>query len=189
MAAIHLLDPLSQEYNLPFIHQLFVYESIAVVRLASRHQGFIVAKGNPKGIEDFHDLTRKDVQFINRQKGAGTRFLLDSKLMQQGIDPKTINGYTTEEWNHLSTASHISRGMADVAFGIQSAANHLGLDFIPVAKEQFDLVFRFTNENKDILKKLIKYLQSASFKDSLTDLEGYEIHELGTIIFQTEEII
>jgi putative molybdopterin biosynthesis protein len=188
IAAIHLLDPLSQEYNLPFIHQLFVYERIAVIRFASRQQGFIVAKGNPKQIQDFHDLTRKDVQFINRQKGAGTRFLLDSKLMQHGIDPRMINGYTTEEWNHLSTASHISRGLADVAFGIQSAANHLGLDFIPVSKEQFDLVFRFTKENTEILKKLMEYLQSAEFKGSLTDLEGYEIHELGKIIFQTEEI-
>jgi putative molybdopterin biosynthesis protein len=187
IAAIHLLDPLSQEYNLPFIHQLFVYESIAVVRFASRQQGFIVAKGNPKQVRDFHDLARKDVQFINRQKGAGTRFLLDSKLMQHGIDPRTINGYTTEEWNHLSTASHISRGMADVAFGIQSAANHLGLDFISVAKEQFDLVFRFTKENEEILRKLFEYLQSDRFRESLTNLEGYEIHELGKIIFQTEE--
>ena len=78
IAAIHLLDPASQEYNLPFIHQLFVYESILAVRLAEREQGFIVAKGNPKSILDFSDLTRKDIQFINRQKGSGTRFLLDS---------------------------------------------------------------------------------------------------------------
>jgi len=188
IAAIHLLDPSSQEYNLPFIHQLFVYESIAVVRFAAREQGFIVAKGNPKQIHDFIDLTRKDVQFINRQKGAGTRFLLDSKLSQNGIDPKTINGYLNEEWNHLSTASYISRGNADVAFGIQSAASHLGLDFIPVAKEHFDLVFRFTVENEPFLKELIKYLQSPSFKESLIDLEGYHIHDLGKIIYQTEEL-
>jgi putative molybdopterin biosynthesis protein len=77
--------------------------------------------------------------------------------------------------------------MADVAFGIQSAANHLGLDFIPVAKEQFDLVFRFTKENEEILRKLFEYLQSDRFRESLTNLEGYEIHELGKIIFQTEE--
>ena len=98
-----------------------------------------------------------------------------------------INGYSNEEWNHLSAASYISRGMADVAFGIQSAASHLGLDFIPVAKEQFDLVFRFTNENKQILTDLIHYLQSASFKDSLTDLEGYDISDLGKIIYQTSQ--
>lgn len=187
IAAIHLLDPTSQEYNLPFIHQLFVYESIIVIRFSAREQGFIVPKGNPKKIHGFPDLTRNDVQFINRQKGAGTRFLLDSKLSSFGIDPDTINGYTNEEWNHLSAASYISRGAADVTFGIQSAASHLGLDFIPVAKEHFDLVFRFTEENKQSLTELIHYLQSATFKDSLTDLEGYSIHDLGKIIYQTSK--
>lgn len=188
IAAIHLLDPASEEYNLPFINQLFVYESISVVRFVSREQGFIVAKGNPKNIVDFHDLTRKDVQFVNRQKGAGTRFLLDSMLSRNEIDPAQINGYSNEEWNHLSTASYISRGIADVAFGIQSAASHLGLDFIPVAKEQFDLVFRYTNENKENLTNLVHYLQSSEFKRGLTDLEGYDIEELGTIIYQTSKM-
>lgn len=188
IAAIHLLDPASQQYNLPFIHQLFVYESISVVRLASREQGFIVANGNPKGITNFHDLARKEIQFVNRQKGAGTRFLLDSMLSKHGIDPAMINGYSEEEWNHLSTASYISRGIADVAFGIQSAASHLGLDFIPVAVEQFDLVFRFSNENKQSLTDLIHYLQSVEFKNGLTDLDGYDISELGKIIYQTSKM-
>ncbi|MBO0958965.1 helix-turn-helix transcriptional regulator [Neobacillus sp. MM2021_6] len=187
IAAIHLLDPASQEYNLPFIHQLFVYESILVVRLAEREQGLIVTKGNPKSILDFSDLTRKDIQFINRQKGSGTRFLLDSKLSSCGIAPSKINGYGNEEWNHLSAASYISRGIADVTFGIQSAASHLGLDFVPVATEQFDLVFRFTDENKQSLTDLIHYLQSANFKNSLQDLEGYSIQALGKIIYQTTQ--
>jgi putative molybdopterin biosynthesis protein len=186
IAAMHLLDPASQEYNLPFIHQLFVYESILVLRFASREQGFIVAKGNPKKITGFNDLTRKDIQFVNRQKGAGTRFLFDSMLASYEINPAEITGYTNEEWNHLSTASYISRGMADVAFGIQSAASHLGLDFIPIAKEQFDLVFRFTEDNKEKLNELIRYLQSDNFKNSLTDLEGYDVQELGKVIFKTE---
>ncbi|MCM3725064.1 helix-turn-helix transcriptional regulator [Neobacillus cucumis] len=187
IAAIHLLDPASQEYNLPFIHQLFVYENIAVMRFAARQQGFIIAKGNPKNIHNFTDLTRKDVQFVNRQKGAGTRFLLDSMLSNHGINPSKISGYANEEWNHLSAASYINRGMADVTFGIQSAASHLGLDFVPVAQEKFDLVFRFTPENKQHLLSLIHYLQSASFKDSLTDLEGYSIQDLGKIIYQTSQ--
>ena len=187
IAAIHLLDPTSHEYNLPFIHQLFVYESILVVRLAVREQGFIVAKGNSKSILDFSDLTRKDVQFINRQKGSGTRFLLDSKLSSYGIAPSKINGYGNEEWNHLSAASYIARGIADVTFGIHSAASYLGLDFVPVAKEQFDLVFRFTDENKQRLTELIHYLQSDRFKNSLIDLEGYSIQDLGKIIYQTSQ--
>lgn len=185
IAAMHLLDPASQEYNLPFINQLFVYETISVMRLASREQGFIVAKGNPKGISGFEDLARKDIRFINRQKGSGTRFLLDSKLLASGISPADVIGYENEEWTHLSTASHISRGSADVAFGIRSAAGHLGLDFIPVAKEQFDLVFRWTDDNRDMLGKLIAFLQSEEFKNSLSDLEGYDINELGTMIYES----
>jgi putative molybdopterin biosynthesis protein len=187
IAAIHLLDPSSQEYNLPFIHQLFIYESIKVIRFAGREQGLIVAKGNPKKIYDFHDLTRKGIQFINRQKGSGTRFLLDSKLMEKGISPENINGYEKEEWNHLTTASYISRGIADVTFGIQSAASHLGLDFIPIANEYFDLVFRYSDHNQLELNRLIDYLQSPHYKNSLTDLEGYDIHDLGTIIYQNEK--
>ncbi|MDP4084009.1 MAG: helix-turn-helix transcriptional regulator [Bacillota bacterium] len=188
IAAIHLQDPSSQEYNLPFIHQLFIYESISVIRFSSREQGFIVAKGNPKEITSFRDLIRKEIQFVNRQKGSGTRFLLDSNLLSHGIKPEQIKGYETEEWNHLTTASYISRGIADVTFGIRSAASHLDLDFVPITKEQFDLVFRFTNENKGYLTRLIKYLQSNEFKSSLTDVEGYDIHELGTIIYQYNEL-
>lgn len=188
IAAIHLLDPSSQEYNLPFIKQLFVYEKITVLRFASREQGFIVAKGNPKEIREFEDLTRKDVQFVNRQKGSGTRFLLDSKLMNLQISPEAIKGYETEEWNHLSTASYISKGSADAAFGIRSAASHLDLDFIPVANEQFDLVFRWSDENKSSLLQLLSYLQSADFKNSLTELEGYDIKELGKIIYQNSDM-
>ncbi len=185
IAGIHLLNPASQEYNLPYIQQLFIYENVTVTRLASREQGFIVAKGNPKGITRFEDLTRRDVQFVNRQKGSGTRFLLDTKLASLGIDPKEINGYKKEEWNHLAAASYISRGTADAAFGIRSAASHLGLDFVPIAKENFDLVFKFTNENQDLLASLINFLQSKDFKDSLHDLEGYDIRDLGTIIYPT----
>lgn len=185
IAAMHLLDPASQEYNLPFIHQLFIYEPILVMRLAVREQGFIIAKGNPKQIYNFSDLTRKDIQFINRQKGSGTRFLLDSNLASHGIDPRTISGYDHEEWTHLSAAAYISRGSFDVTFGIQSAASHLGLDFIPVDQEKFDLVFRFTAENKQYLTSIIQYLQSGRFKASLIDLEGYDISDLGKVIYQT----
>lgn len=185
IAAIHLLDPTSQQYNIPFIQQLFIYESITVLRFAAREQGLIVAKGNPKNVVSFEDLTRKDIRFINRQKGSGTRFLLDSKLMAHGIAPERINGYENEEWNHLTTASYIARGAADAAFGIRSAASHLGLDFIPIAKEYFDLVFRFTDENSKALTALVHYFQSPAFKESLTDLDGYDVSDLGKMIYQT----
>lgn len=187
VAAIHLLDPNSNDYNIPFIKQLFVHEKLSVIRLASREQGFIVAKGNPKKISSFGDLIRKDVTFVNRQKGSGTRFLLDAFLAQYEINPKDVKGYLHEEWNHLATASHISRGSADVGFGIKLAAEQLGLDFIAVTKEQFDLVFRWTNENETELNYLYELICSDQFKSTIANLPGYKIKELGTIIYTTNK--
>lgn len=182
LAAVHLLDPASRQYNLPFIRQLFVHEPITVMRLASREQGLIVAKGNPKNISGVKDLARSDVTIINRQKGAGTRFLLDSFLANENLQPEAVKGYESEEWTHLGAAAHISRGSADAAFGIKCAASQLGLDFIPLTKEQFDLVFRWTPRNSDALKHLIDLIQLTNFKDSILDLDGYDAEEFGQII-------
>ncbi|MEH7440788.1 helix-turn-helix transcriptional regulator [Bacillus sp. JJ1122] len=183
IAAIHLLDPVSQQYNLPFIRQLFVHEPITVMRLASREQGLIVAKGNPKKISGIKDLTRKDVTIVNRQKGAGTRFLLDSFLAEENLQPSDVKGYDDEEWNHLGAAAHISRGTADAAFGIKCAASQLGLDFIPLTKEQFDLVFRWTPDNKKALQHLIDLIHFTNFKESIFELDGYGAEDLGKIIY------
>lgn len=185
VATVHLLDPTSQEYNIPFIKQLFVHEKISVIRFASREQGFIVAKGNPKQIKNFGDLVRADVSFVNRQKGSGTRFLLDSFLAKHEIEPNSVKGYDNEEWNHLSLAAQISRGAVDVGFGIRSAAEQLGLDFIPVTEEQFDLVFRWTKENERELKSLYEFICSEQFKTSISNIPGYKLKELGEIKYQT----
>ena len=189
IAAIHLLDPGSQEYNLPFIRQLFVHEPIKVIRLAGRAQGMIVAKGNPKNIQDISDLSRRDVRIVNRQKGSGTRFLLDSRLALAGISPNDVKGYENEEWNHLGAASHIARGTADAALGVEYAAIQLGLDFIPIASEKFDLVFRYNSENQDALEHLLDLLQLTNFKDSVQNIEGYDASELGNIIYHYQEEI
>lgn len=183
IAAIHLLDPVSQEYNLPFIRQLFVHEPITVMRLASREQGLIVAKGNPKKISGIKDLIRNDVTIVNRQKGSGTRFLLDSFLAADGLQPSDVKGYETEEWNHLGAAAHVSRGTADAACGIRCAASQLGLDFIPLGKEQFDLVIRWTPENKKALRHLIDLIHYTNFKESIMELDGYDAEDFGKIIY------
>jgi putative molybdopterin biosynthesis protein len=182
MAAIHLLDPVSKEYNVPFINQLFVHEKISLIRFATREQGLILPKGNPKKISKISDFARVDVKFVNRQKGSGTRFLFDSLLAQEKISPLNITGYEMVEWNHLSAASYISRGAADVTFGIQAAANHLNLDFLPIAREQFDFVFKWTEENQETLTRLVELLQSDSLRDGLKDCPGYDLEQLGTTI-------
>jgi putative molybdopterin biosynthesis protein len=182
IAAIHLLDPVSLEYNVPFINQLFVHEKISLIRFATRAQGLILPKGNPKKISHISDLVKHDVKFINRQKGSGTRFLFDSLLAKEKISPKNITGYEIVEWNHLSASSYISRGAADVTFGIQAAANHLNLDFLPIAREQFDFVFKWTEENQESLTRLVELLQSDSLRDGLKDCPGYDLEQLGTTI-------
>lgn len=183
VAAIHLFDPSTQTYNLPFINQLFVHEPITVLRVADREQGLMVKKGNPKTIMTFEDLTRKDISFINRQKGSGTRFIFDSYLAKHNIDPSQIAGYESEEWNHLATASAVSREAADCTFGIQSAAIQLNLEFVPVTTEHFDLVFRWTDQNKLALEELIQLIQSPLFIESAKKIEGYDFSQLGSIIF------
>lgn len=185
IAAMHLLDPTTKEYNLPFIKQLFVHERITVMRLAEREQGLITAKGNPKSITSFQDLIRKDVRFVNRQKGSGTRFLFDSLLADENIAPSDINGYEIEEWNHLATASYISGGMADATFGIRSAASKLNLNFIPITTEKFDLVFRWNERNEKALQHLIDFIQLTAFKETITTMEGYDGRELGLITYNT----
>lgn len=184
VAAIHLLDATSQQYNIPFIKQFFVLEPITVVRLAAREQGFIVRRDNPKNIVDWKDLTRNDVKVINRQKGSGTRMLLDSFLAKEGIHPRNINGYHDVEWNHLAMAAAVQRGGADVAFGIRSAAEQLGLDFVPKTKEQFDLVLRYTETNKQWLHSLMDHIQSDAFQSTTHQLSGYDVREMGKTIYQ-----
>ncbi|WP_272914228.1 substrate-binding domain-containing protein [Bacillus dakarensis] len=187
VASVHLLDPSSGEYNLPFIKMFFIHEPLTVMRIADREQGLLVAKGNPKKIMGIKDLSRKDVTMINRQKGAGTRFLLDSLLAKHNLRPSDIKGYENEEWTHLSTASYISRGVADCALGIQAAATQLNLDFIPIATEQFDLVFRWTDKNQTALQHLLDLIQLTDFKESVEKLEGYDTTEFGKILFNNRQ--
>lgn len=184
IAAVHLLDPTSHEYNIPFIKQLFVHEPISLIRLAGREQGFIVHKNNPKNITKWTDLARNDVTIINRQKGSGTRFLLDSFLAKEDISPADVKGYENEEWSHLSTAAVVQRGAADVALGIRSAADKLGLDFIPAYNEQFDLVIRWTKNNEEHLSSLVETIKSDKFLNSIKQISGYDFTETGKTIYQ-----
>jgi len=140
IAGTHLLDEQTGEYNIPFIKRLMPEKKVVLFNLVYRIQGFIVKKGNPKGIKGFEDLAREDVVFINRQAGSGTRLLLDKHLKELGIDPSKIKGYDRDEYTHMGIASAVLTGRADVGLGILSAAQALGLDFIPVTEERYDIL-------------------------------------------------
>ncbi|PKM81775.1 MAG: molybdopterin biosynthesis protein, partial [Firmicutes bacterium HGW-Firmicutes-13] len=133
LAGSHLLDEKTGEYNVPYIKRLLPNKEVFLVNLVYRQQGLIVMPGNPKGIKSLEDLTKDDAAFINRQKGAGTRLLLDYHLNKLGIKPEYIKGYEREEYSHLSVAAAVASGAADVGLGVLAAAKALGLDFISLA--------------------------------------------------------
>jgi molybdate-binding protein/DNA-binding transcriptional regulator YhcF (GntR family) len=183
MAGIHLLDEETGEYNYPYIKHTLQGIEVAVVHLADRTQGFMVAKGNPKNILNLEDLKRSDITFVNRQKGSGTRVWLDYKLRELGILPNSIKGYLRELDTHLAVAMSIVRGDADVGLGIQAAAFSCNLDFIPATKERFDLVIPIQNYNSPNFASLIDIVQSDEFKKVVNEMGGYDTSQTGDTIF------
>ncbi|ADL07056.1 molybdopterin biosynthesis protein [Thermosediminibacter oceani] len=182
MAGLHLLDPETGEYNLPYIRKYLAGRKVVLVNLAYRQQGLMVAKGNPKGIRGIEDLVREDVTFVNRQKGAGTRILLDLKLKELDIDPGRIRGYGKEEYTHLAVAAAVAGGMADAGLGILAAARAMDLDFVPVAPERFDIAIPHEFYPMDSIQKVLKILRSEEFKRKIESLGGYDTSRTGELI-------
>lgn len=182
----HLLDPKTGTYNLPDIRRHLRRSDIAVVNLVVREQGLIVAKGNPKNIRHLRDLRRRDVRFVNRQAGAGTRVLLDYKLAKLRLRPERISGYAREEFTHMAVAVAVASGLADCGLGVRSAANALGLGFIPVEKEEYDLVFRRDFYVSEAGQALLATIRSGEFRQAVTRLGGYEVSHTGTVKLEAE---
>jgi len=177
LAGTHLLDPESGEYNLPYVRRYLAGVPVVVVTLAHREQGLIVASGNPKGIRDLWDLSRPDVRFVNRQRGAGTRVLLDYYLQRLGIDPASIPGYDREELTHLAVAAAVASGRADVGLGIRAAA--MGLDFLPLALERYDLVIPQDLYEDPWFRPLRELLHDSRFQAAVAALPGYDVRAMG----------
>ncbi|MFQ5847182.1 MAG: molybdopterin biosynthesis protein [Candidatus Methylomirabilales bacterium] len=182
LAGCHLLDEETGEYNLPYVNRLLPGERVVVLTLVHRDQGLILPKGNPKRITTLRDLTRGDVAFVNRQKGAGTRMLLDYRLKQLGIDPIEITGYAREEFTHLAVAAAVKAGMADVGLGILAAARALDLDFVPLLKERYDLIIPETHFRRPLLKPLLDLITSEAFKKEVELLGGYDTSDTGKMV-------
>jgi len=181
MAGSHLLDPQTGEYNWTYVRQLFGDEPVTLVTLAHRRQGFIVAPGNPKGIRTWEHLARRDVRFINRQPGAGTRVLLDSHLARLGIPPGDLAGYRREVYTHLAVASMVESGTADVGLGILAAARARNLDFVPLTMERYDLIMRPAVWESPLGRALKAALDGEPFRRALAALGGYDARETGRV--------
>ncbi|RMG67627.1 MAG: molybdopterin biosynthesis protein, partial [Nitrospirae bacterium] len=158
---------------------------VQLINLVYRMQGFIVKKGNPKNIKDVEDLLKDDVTFINRQAGSGTRILTDKLLREKGIDPSKIRGYDREEYTHMGVASAVATGVADVGMGILTAAVALGLDFIPIAKERYDLIIPRAHLEKPMIKALLDIIRNdRDFHQAILQAGGYDISDIGKVVYE-----
>ncbi len=184
IAATHLLDLETGEYNSSFIKKHFPDLKIVLLNLAHREQGLIVRKGNPLGIKTLKHLANKKLTFVNRQEGSGTRVLLDYRLKENGIDPADIPGYSKIAYTHMEVALEIFSGSADVGIGILAAARMLGLDFMPLAKERFDLAIPTEYCATGPVKALRDVLNSEEFKSNITQMGGYETRDTGKIVYE-----
>ncbi len=183
MAAIHLWDGDTGTYNTPFVRRLLPGIPTIIVHLACRMQGFYLSRGNPKSVKEWKDLTRPGVRFINREKGSGTRVLLDEQLRRLGLDRRLITGYEKEESSHLGVASAVARGDADVGLGKEKAAMQVkGLEFLPLHKERYEMVIKKDDLDKPHIRAVIEILQSGEFKNEVRGLGDYDLTETGRIV-------
>jgi putative molybdopterin biosynthesis protein len=180
----HLFDPQTNSYNVPYIQRLLPDLPLKLVNLVHRAQGLMVLAGNPKNIQGFQDLTRPEVRFCNRQRGSGTRILLDYQLAQLQISPDAIPGYGQEEYTHMAVAVNVLSGAADAGLGIMAAARALGLDFIPVVTERYDLVVPETTWADERFQKLLPIIRSEEFKTAVSALGGYDTKETGHVMYE-----
>ena len=170
----HLLDTDTGQYNLSYIKRYIRGIDISVFNLVLRDQGLMVAKGNPKGIKGLEDLTGPDITFVNRQAGSGTRVLLDFKLKQLGVENESITGYDHEEFTHMAVAVDVLSGAADCGMGIFAAAKALDLDFIPIEREQYDLIIPSEIVNQPNILAVLETIRSENFRNRVTSLGGYD---------------
>ncbi len=179
LAGSHLLDEETGEYNVSHIRQVLAGREVVLVNLVHRVQGLMVAPGNPTGVQGLRDLLRDDVSFVNRQRGSGTRVLLDYELRRSGLSPDGIEGYRREEFTHTAVAAAVASGTADAGLGILAAARALGLEFVPLLKERYDLVIPREHYESPLLRPLLETVRGDRFRSGVEALGGYDTSEMG----------
>jgi len=182
LAGSHLLDPATGEYNIASVKEYLPNIPVVIMTLVHRVQGLIVLPGNPKNINGLEDLVRSGVYYVNRQRGAGTRVLLDYELNKLGIDPAQIQGYKREEYTHLAVAIAVQTGAADCGLGIAAAAQALGLDFIPLGKERYDLVIPRVYYESELFRPLLDLIRGRKLRETIATRVGYDVTHMGEIV-------
>ena len=180
VAGTHLLNENDGSYNVAYIRKYFPQGGVSLVECVGRTQGLMIAAGNPLGIRGLEDLPG-GLRYVNRQKGSGTRILIDYLCKTRGLDPGTISGYDREEFTHTSVAAQIAAGTADAGMGIYSAAQLYGLDFLPVCMEQYDLLIPDYAMDTPMVRRLLEVLRSDAFRARLEALGGYRLENPGTV--------
>ena len=181
IAGTHLMDEGTGEYNVSYIERYIPGRQVALVHLAGRTQGLMTAPGNPMNISALSDLANAGIRFVNRQRSSGTRVLLDFKLREIGARAEEISGYEREEYTHLAVAAAVQGGRADIGLGILPAARAMGLDFIPLFEERYDLVIPTEFYHSDLLNPMLEMIRSPEFQAEVHSLGGYNVSEMGTL--------
>lgn len=181
LAPIHLLDEATGEYNVSYVKRMFK-EPMALIKGVDRIQGIMVKKGNPLGINGIADLAKDGVRYVNRQRGAGTRVLFDYQLKQAGIEPDAIKGYDREMATHMAVAAAVASDSGDAGMGVLSAAQAMGLDFIPVGVEEYDFAIPQRFLDVPAVQAFVEILKSEGFQKKLGELGGYEVRNAGEIV-------
>ena len=181
LAGIHLLDEQDGTYNTSYIKKYFPNGGVRQVECVGRTQGLMLAKGNPLHITSIKDLARENIRYVNRQKGSGTRILIDYLCRKENLDTSRIYGYDREEFTHTSVAAQIASGSADAGMGIYSAARLYDLDFLPICTEQYDLLIPDSAWELPAVQDLIRTMQTNAFRTRLEELGGYSLDQPGRV--------
>jgi putative molybdopterin biosynthesis protein len=182
LAGSHLLDPSDGSYNTSYIRKYLAGRDIRIVTLVHRQQGFIVPQGNPKGIATIRDLFAEGINFINRQAGSGTRVLLDYELSRNNLDGDAIRGYEQDEYTHMAVAVAVLSGKVDVGLGIKSAANALGLDFVPLVEERYDLLIPGELFDASMIQTILTVINTPLFQEKVEKMGGYSTRDTGKLV-------
>jgi len=182
MSCVHILDVETKDQDLAYLDRYLSKEEYIVVELFTREQGLIITKGNPKGIRGMEDIASKNIKFVNRNQGSGTRILVDFLLHEKSVDPAKIAGYTSEVESHLEAGLKVLQGEAEASFGIRQVAHMLNLDFISQFNERFDLVIPVDQYYYGHVKSFLAFFEQPTLLHNIRDFTGYTITKIGSVI-------